>query len=847
MTPITERFISLVLKRWWLPLLIVAVITGFMLTQLVLLKTNATPYFLGSDHKSMQADAYVKQRFTTSGESLFVSIINKNKDLFQLAPLEEIHKIHHELLQISLTEQSDLSTLGLFKVDEKAEKLITNIQDGGITNTDYDDLKNLINHLNEKGLTTSEHQWLSDFLVRVRPVNKVRSIVSVESITSSEDMIDIHPMMFSVPKTQAELAALKHEALTNPILMGALFEPTGQATNFQVELLIPENDAPNMQRFYTSALQVIKQYENLNTYHLGGPPVVASQQALSMKQDSDRLFPAVILVVMVILFLMFKKARGVILPLTIAILSVIWTLGLMAFLGVKQNIVSTMLPVFLISIGVADAIHVLTEFNQELKKRSKEEALSIVISSLCKPMLITTLTTAVGFLSLMNTDIVFIQEFGLFVAIGVVFALVLTFLLLPPVLMKLSNGKNSENNSGNSALERSFEQFLLKANRFLSAKRTLFFTLLIGVVIVLVGPLSQLKIDNRAIAYFDEYSPVRIDDGIINQYFAGSMVLSLTLKSDQPDTFKQEQHLHNLEKIQQRLAQHEDVGFSYSAADFIKLLNQRLNEDSQSEFKLPKGAGHLVGQYFFLYESSDGRGVFDTVDPTYQTARIIVFNHSDQATVIEKTLDDVLPYARSILPDEIQIEASGFGELMVSTKNEVIFGQATSLIISLFGVIVLLSIMFKSLKLGILGATPLALTVYLNFSIMPLIGMELDVGTALVAAIAIGVGVDYAIHFISRFIKHRKLGETTEQAIEAALQAVFRPIMFNTLVLSLGFSVLGLSTFAALANLGYLVAMTMLISAFSTLFILPSLVRTFSVNLSSVNSKSPSNVEGVTQ
>ncbi|MGF1838390.1 efflux RND transporter permease subunit [Vibrio atlanticus] len=847
MTPITERFISLVLKRWWLPLLIVAVITGFMLTQLVLLKTNATPYFLGSDHKSMRADAYVKQHFTTSGESLFVSIINKNKDLFQLAPLEEIHKIHHELLQISLTEQSDLSTLGLFKVDEKAEKLITNIQDGGITNTDYDGLKNLINHLNEKGLTTSEHQWLSDFLVRVRPVNKVRSIVSVESITSSEDMIDIHPMMFSVPKTQAELAALKHEALTNPILMGALFEPTGQATNFQVELLIPENDAPNMQRFYTSALQVIKQYENLNTYHLGGPPVVASQQALSMKQDSDRLFPAVILVVMVILFLMFKKARGVILPLTIAILSVIWTLGLMAFLGVKQNIVSTMLPVFLISIGVADAIHVLTEFNQELKKRSKEEALSIVISSLCKPMLITTLTTAVGFLSLMNTDIVFIQEFGLFVAIGVVFALVLTFLLLPPVLMKLSNGKNSENNSGNSALERSFEQFLLKANRFLSAKRTLFLTLLIGVVIVLVGPLSQLKIDNRAIAYFDEYSPVRIDDGIINQYFAGSMVFSLTLKSDQPDTFKQDQHLRNLEKIQQRLAQHEDVGFSYSAADFIKLLNQRLNEDSQSEFKLPKGAGHLVGQYFFLYESSDGRGVFDTVDPTYQTARIIVFNHSDQATVIEKTLDDVLPYARSILPDEIQIEASGFGELMVSTKNEVIFGQATSLIISLFGVIVLLSIMFKSLKLGILGATPLALTVYLNFSIMPLIGMELDVGTALVAAIAIGVGVDYAIHFISRFIKHRKLGETTEQAIEAALQAVFRPIMFNTLVLSLGFSVLGLSTFAALANLGYLVAMTMLISAFSTLFILPSLVRTFSVNLSSVNSKSPSNVEGVTQ
>ena len=143
-----------------------------------------------------------------------------------------------------------------------------------------------------------------------------------------------------------------------------------------------------------------------------------------------------------------------------------------------------------------------------------------------------------------------------------------------------------------------------------------------------------------------------------------------------------------------------------------------------------------------------------------------------------------------------------------------------------------------------LGAVPLSLTVYFNFSIMPLIGMDLDIGTALVAAIAIGVGVDYAIHFISRFLQHKNMGSNTESAIEAALKAVFRPIIFNTLVLSLGFSVLGFSTFAALANLGYLVAMTMLLSAIATLFILPTLVRLLSEKYLTIPKTTQLNLEG---
>jgi predicted RND superfamily exporter protein len=347
-------------------------------------------------------------------------------------------------------------------------------------------------------------------------------------------------------------------------------------------------------------------------------------------------------------------------------------------------------------------------------------------------------------------------------------------------------------------------------------------------VAVLMGlSLSNLNVDNKAIKYFDADSQIRIDDEVINKYFAGSMLFSITLKADAPDAFKSMDTLEAIEKIQDRLAQHDDVGFSYSPVNFIKLLNQRLLSGDESDFKLPKGNDDLLAQYFFLYESSDGRGIFDTVDQKYQNARIIVFNHSDQSSVMERTLNDVLPYAKSVLPASMEIEASGFGELLVSTKNEVIYGQISSLSWSLVGVLILLSLVFRSVVFGILGTLPLTLTVFINFSIMPLLGMDLDIGTSLVAAIAIGVGVDYAIHFISRYRQQRMDGLEVNPAIHNALLAVYRPVIFNTLVLSLGFSMLGLSTFAALANLGYLIAMTMVISAISTLFILPVLIRFF--------------------
>ena len=834
----SEKYIGLMQRYWWLALLVVAGVTLAMLAQLANMKTNATPYFLGSEHPSRQADFYVKDHFTTSGESLFISVVSETDTIFNKNSLLEVQSLHESLLQISLSNDQDIKFLSSLNLDKKSGELIDQITSQGLTPGDYDKVIELQRYLQGiGGVTPSIQQQIDEFIIRLRPVKKVRSIVSVESITSDGDMLDIHPLMFSVPSSPEGIAELKEEALSNQVLMGALFEESGKATNMQVELLIPEDDAPNMQSFYLATVDAIQASEKFNSYHLGGAPVTAGQTAVSMKENSDRLFPAVILVVMVVLLIMFRNPRGILLPLGIAILSVIWTLGTMTLFGIKQNIVSTMLPVFLISIGVADAIHFLTEFSQHVKKEAKEKAVAKTIKALWSPMLVTTLTTAVGFLSLVNTDIAFIREFGLFVAVGVCYALIITMLLLPPILLKVARVKgvkatvaevgNDNNSPQDNFIERKLESLVLSINRGLESRGKLTGIVLVIMAVLMGVSLSNLNVDNKAIKYFDADSQIRIDDEVINKYFAGSMLFSITLKADAPDAFKSMDTLEAIEKIQNRLAQHDDVGFSYSPVNFIKLLNQRLLSGDESDFKLPKGNDDLLAQYFFLYESSDGRGIFDTVDQKYQNARIIVFNHSDQSSVMERTLNDVLPYAKSVLPASMEIEASGFGELLVSTKNEVIYGQISSLSWSLVGVLILLSLVFRSVVFGILGTLPLTLTVFINFSIMPLLGMDLDIGTSLVAAIAIGVGVDYAIHFISRYRQQRMDGLEVNPAIHNALLAVYRPVIFNTLVLSLGFSMLGLSTFAALANLGYLIAMTMVISAISTLFILPVLIRFF--------------------
>ncbi|PSU32788.1 efflux RND transporter permease subunit [Photobacterium lutimaris] len=828
---ILTRYCQLVAARYRLFVAGVVIITLTMVYMTTHLGINATPYFLDPSHPSRLADKHLKETFTGSGENLMVATVTEQPSIFNSLSLAELHRFTLALEQLSLTVAADAERVHSYLLQlEKQGTLNNQAQElkarltrylGGeqhfapFSAVDYSQLKRLGRQFELGGLMTAEElAGYTDFLTRVAPIHKVRSIVRIESVTASGDELDIHPMMFQIPDTEAGITALQEEAYANPLLRNILFSDNPQVINTLVELSILQDDAPNMRRVYNAILALVEQEGFSDSYHLGGPPAIFAQTSATMENDSNTFFPVVFAVVMLLLYVLFRNVRNMLLPVLVAVISVIWTMGTMAIFGVQQNIVSTMLPVFLIAIGVADSIHFLSEYRSRTQ-RGENRPVAAVVGVLFRPMLMTSVTTMVGFLSLTYTPIRFIQEFGIFVAVGVGYAFVITMVLLPALQYWLKPEKAA--NLQKSPLMTNW----IKANVDLVVRhpRRIWFGAALVLLLSAAG-VTRLTIDNEMIGYFSSSTKVYQDNEVFKNHLAGGGVIEFIVSAEQADYFKQAAAVEGLEQASNKLKSLPYVGDVYDLPAFMKLMNKALHGDDPAAYHLPQGAEDIYAQYLFLYENSNGDEIFNVVSEAANEARIIVFVRSDKTSVMDNISSTIVPYIEQQLPD-VKVTPAGFGEVLIATRDEIIYSQISSLLLSFGFVFLALLGLFRSLIYAVIGIVPLLLTVTINFAIMGWSGLFLDVGTAIVAPIAIGIGVDYAIYFINSC---RRQGTVSAETLQRTLSHLYPPIVFNTLVQGCGFLVLALSSHQALINLGILVSLTMLVTAVVTLLMLPSIM-----------------------
>ena len=825
------RYCLLVAARYRLFVAGIIMITLGMVYMTTHLGINATPYFLEPSHPSRLADKHLKETFTGSGENLMVATMTEQATIFNPASLAELHRFTLALEQLSLSTAEDAGmvydflmrwqAIGTLSSEASVLKARLSNYLGGeqqlapFVPSDFSLLQRLLRQLDSKALLNEKEQaQVADLQIRVSPIHKVRSIVRIESVTANHDELDIHPMMFQVPETTAEIAALKEEAYANPLLRNILFSENPQVISTLVELSIPQDDAPNMRRIYNAISGLVEQGGFNDSYHLGGPPAIFAQTSATMENDSNTFFPVVFAVVMLLLYALFRNVRNMLLPVLVAVISVVWTMGTMAIFGIQQNIVSTMLPVFLIAIGVADSIHFLSEYRSRAQK-GEEKPVAAVVGVLFKPMLMTSITTMVGFLSLTYTPIRFIQEFGIFVAVGVGYAFVITMVLLPAMQYWLKPEK--------AAKVKKYPRLTgwveANVNLVVCYPRRIW----LGAAAVLMlsaAGITRLTIDNEMIGYFSPTTKVYQDNEVFKHHLAGGGVIEFVVTAGEVDYFKRPAAVEGLEQVSEKLKTLPYVGDVYDLPSFMKLMNKALHGDDPAAYRLPDGAEGIYSQYMFLYENSNGDEIFNVVNEAADEARIIVFVRSDKTSVMDHISTTIAPYIERQLPG-VEVTPAGFGEVLIATRDEIIYSQISSLLLSFGFVFLVLLGLFRSLAYAVIGIVPLLLTVTINFAIMGWSGLFLDVGTAIVAPIAIGIGVDYAIYFINSC---RRQGTVSAETLHHTLTHLYPPILFNTLVQGCGFLVLALSSHQALINLGILVSLTMLVTAVVTLLMLPSIM-----------------------
>ena len=656
----------------------------------------------------------------------------------------------------------------------------------------------------------------------------VTSLYTADNIVGDEEGMDVKAFYKRVPKSKEKLDQLQANVRNNEMVYGRLV-----STDETVTVIIAEiRDDVFTQEFYNEILDLVESYQTENiSVHVAGRPIVEGTMALLGPADMMRMVPIVLLVITLVLFFMLRSVKSTILTMAVVFFSVLWAFGAMALSGIPIYAVSTMIPVMLIAIGVADGIHLYSHLQLFLIKNpdaDKKEATLDMIKNMWKPVVMTSITTAVGFISLLTSQVYPIKYFGIFTALGVLMAMVLSLTLIPAGLMvfglpKVKKAKNTKKDN-DSSLAYNFASAILK-------RKSVSIFVTIAIIVLSIIGMQKIWINSSFLDKFEKDSDIVLTDKFINLHFGGTTTLNLILDSeDKKDAFKEPAVLRLVDEMQSKLENDlQVVGNSFALTDYIKRMNKVMNADEEA-FNVIPDSKDMVAQYLLLYEmSGDPENLNKVVDYDYSKANITFQLKSDNSKAINSAIAIIDTFEDDFAKNGVSLKYAGSGYKGLVFTDLILEGQIMSLILSLIIVVVLLSFMFKKFLVGLIGAVPIIITALISFGTMGFLNIPLNTTTALLSSIAIGIGIDYAVHFIEQYrINAEKTGDKVLTAKKTMAHSG-RAIIFNAIVVIAGFLVLIFSVFPPNRELGALVSLNMFTSFVGTLTIM--LVLLYRTNL----------------
>ncbi|MBK7104761.1 MAG: MMPL family transporter [Ignavibacteriae bacterium] len=648
----------------------------------------------------------------------------------------------------------------------------------------------------------------------------VTSLYTADNIVGTEDGMDVKAFFTKVPESENEFNELQEKVKSNDMVYGRLV-----SEDETVSIIIAAiNDDVFTQEFYEEILDVAKQAETENVkLHVAGRPIVEGTMALLGPADMKKMVPIVLIVIILVLYITMRSVRSTTLTMLVVLFSTLWAFGLMALVNIPIYAVSTMIPVMLIAIGVADGIHLYSHLQLFVYKNpnaTKKEAVSDMLIKMWKPVVMTSVTTAIGFISLLTSQVYPIKYFGIFTAFGVMAAMVFSLVLIPAGIMifglpkRKFKDKKQENN-----------QFAFSLTEKIIKHKSVSIIATIIIVAVSIVGITKVWINSSFLDKFEKDSDIVLTDEFINKHFGGTSTINLILDSKEKDAFKNPNVLKLVSTMQNDVVKTQAlVGNSFSLTDYIERMNKVMHADNE-EFNSIPDQKDLIAQYLLLYEmSGDPENLWKVVDYNYNKLNVNFQLKSDNSKAINSAISEIEKYKDDFKKLGIEMNYAGSGYKGLVFTDLILEGQIMSLIMSLFIVIILIAIMFKSINLGLIGSVPIIITAVLGFGIMGWMDIPLNTTTALLSSIAIGIGIDYAIHFLEQY-KFYSQNNNKLLTAQNTMSHSGRAILFNAVVVIAGFLVLLFSVFPPNRELGALVSINMFISFIGTITIMMILLN----------------------
>ena len=679
---------------------------------------------------------------------------------------------------------------------------------------------------NKQTLETMDN--LTSQLQRVEGVAYVTSLTNVLDIEKSEEGIEIGKLieqsdfLFGGPGTidssvPSELNALKTYVLTKDRFKGQLVSEDARSTLIVCRL----SEGADQIKTAIRIKRIIETTNLKETVQYGGLPFQIMDITRIILRDLRFLVPFISILMIIVLGFSFRSLRGVLLPLISVLISTVWTMGVMSILKVPMTIISDIIPVILISVGSAYSIHVISKFDEEFsglcRAEQKREKTIKALSAVGIPVLLAAITTIAGFISFaFGSYLTAILEFGIFSALGVFFALVISMTFVPVMLNLVSYKRSGPwlNTNNRPAAKTDMVTVLMnRLGRLIPKKAKVILALTAIVCVAACFGIPRIARRVEIIGYFNAKSNIRKTEAMMDKEFGGSIPIQILVKGDIQDPAV----LAEMKKMEDYLKKETGVKNLLSIVDFIEEMN-----DVMGEGKTIPGSREKISNLYFLLEGEEIMS--QLIDRNKKEAIIqgtVCSSHSEKRQVLVDNIDRYIRKTNSPLVTFVQ---AGPLLSMQHLDHSLLQSQVMSLVLALIMVFVCVIFLLHSFLGGLIGLIPISFTLVTIFGFMGFFRIPLDIATVLVGSVAVGTGIDYTIHFISRFRKELATGKTKAMALELTLQTTGKAILINVATVMTGFLVLVFASLIPLQRFGILVAITTLGSGLGAITILPAII-----------------------
>jgi predicted RND superfamily exporter protein len=662
----------------------------------------------------------------------------------------------------------------------------------------------------------TELSWQIPYSTRVDSITNYQHTLAKDDDLLVGDLVDS-----STNLSLEDISYVRGVALKEPLLVKRLISPSGHVTGVNVTIQLPGKsltEVPEVAQFSRELKSKLEASYPNHRIHITGLAMMNNAFGESSQNDMTTLVPMMFLTIIVVLGILLRSFSATISSIVMIFFTIIFAMGLMGWMGWKLTPASASAPTIIMTMAVADTVHLLVTFLHNLRKGiNKVDAIADSLRINIQPIFITSVTTAIGFLSMNFSDVPPFHDLGNVVAIGVLFAFVLSVTTLPAMVILMPMRIKAREEQKNGVMN-SFANIVIEHRKFL-------LLVMGGIALSLMAFLPQNKLDDQFVEYFDESVDFRQATDFSSQNLSGIYTIQYSLNQGESGGVSEPKFLEDVEMFSEWLRTQDEVMHVQSITDTFKRLNMNMHADDPAFYRLP-ASREQAAQYLLLYELSlpYGLDLNDQIGIDKSHTRLIITLenlHTEEMLGIERRMSDWLDNNIADVAYTVASPSLMFAHIGKRNVNSMLAGTTLALIVISF----ILILALRSRRIGLISLAPNLIPAGMAFGLWGLMVGQVGLSLSVVAGMTLGIVVDDTVHFLSKYLRaRREKGMDEKEAVRYAFNTVGVALWVTSLVLVMGFLVLSQSHFSLNSDMGAMAAITIAIALIMDFLFLPPLL-----------------------